>query len=172
MKWLSVICTRRVLASVRSECVCVCVCVCACLGEAFLSLSVPVCLNVMSIYFSVYSVQVCLSSAKEQAPASTDTCNWRREHCGNKRVVDSSCPLLLLIIVMIHITVIYCVLQRHIYIYILYIYTLYTYVYLKYRQGLPWSSGYFKEAKAQFGKTLKRKFIILTHFNSLLHEVL
>lgn len=46
---------------------------------------VPVCLNVMSIYFSVYSQQVCLFSAREQAPAPTDTCNMTWEHWGGKK---------------------------------------------------------------------------------------
>lgn len=45
-------------------CMCVsCVCVCVCVCGWGLSVSVPVCLTVMSIYFSVYSLQVCLSSA-------------------------------------------------------------------------------------------------------------
>lgn len=79
MKWLSVICTRRVPTSVRSECVCervcehrvcpsrmfMCMSVCVCLGEVFPC--VCVCVTVMSIYFSVYSLWVCLASPAREA---------------------------------------------------------------------------------------------------------
>lgn len=75
----------QVLGQNVCERVCVgCVPVCA---TVLVSVSVPMCLNVKSIYFSVYSLQVCLSPAREQAPAPTDTCNSRREHCGKKRIM-------------------------------------------------------------------------------------
>lgn len=50
-------------------------------------MSVPVCLNVMSIYFNVNSLQVCLSSARERAPAPTDTsCNLDTETLWKKHM--------------------------------------------------------------------------------------
>lgn len=107
---MTVICTRWVLTSVRSEWVCArcvpykcsCVCLCVCFVDAFLCVCVcaPACLNVMSIYFSVYSPYKCVSPAREQAPAPTRHVTWDKNTV-EKSVACSTCSEVLWIITMI-----------------------------------------------------------------------